>query len=84
MPKNCFLLCLELDENLYSLSANSLNDFIVNKSIQFIEPKHIVNIVDILLKKNFTEEYKNIPDIYNFKRAIISSFIFLYNNYSKK
>lgn len=87
MPENCFLLCLELDENLYSLSANSLNDFIVNKSIQFIEPKHIVNIVDILLKKNFTEEYKNIPDIYNFKRAIIlemSGGTFFYNDFYKK
>ena len=44
-------------------------------------------IVDILLKKNFTEEYKNIPDIYNFKRAIIlemSGGTFFYNDFYKK
>ncbi len=80
LPENCFILALEKDFELYTLSKKILQEeknknpaLKIDRKARLLAPEKIPYIVNIILNQNIGKE-DEIPPVYNFRRAIYLEF----------
>ncbi|MBQ0052810.1 MAG: DUF115 domain-containing protein, partial [Treponema sp.] len=78
LPKDCYILGIEQDKNLFEIAESELNKIISQKPqfsdlVKLIPPQKTDYIVNIVSGINIEDEYR-IPQTSNFRRAILIEF----------